>query len=139
MITIGRTPTNREKAVGIKLLAVAIGGGLGSSVRYFTSSAAYRLFGLDFPVGTLAVNLAGCLLIGIAFSLAENRGMMGPATRLFVMTGFLGGLTTFSTFALETVDYAHMSSLGIAAVNVIVSNVGGLGAVVFGVWLGRAF
>ena len=123
--------------VGTKLLAVAIGGGLGSSVRYLTSAAGYRVFGLGFPVATLAVNLAGCLLIGIAFALAEDRGVMGPATRLFVMTGFLGGLTTFSTFALETVDYAHMSSFGVAAANVIASNLGGFAAVVLGQWLVR--
>lgn len=124
--------------MGTKFLAVAIGGGLGSSVRYLTSTAGYRLFGLGFPFATLLVNLAGCLLIGVAFALAEDRGMMGPVTRLLVMTGFLGGLTTFSTFALETVDYAHMSSIGVAALNVVASNLGGLAAVVLGLWLGRA-
>lgn len=124
--------------MGAKLIAVAVGGGLGSSVRYLASTAGYRLFGLGFPVATLAVNLAGCLLIGIVFSLAETRGVMSQTTRLFVMTGFLGGLTTFSTFALETVDYAHVNGMGIAAANVIASNLGGLMAVLIGLWLGRA-
>jgi CrcB protein len=124
--------------MAVKLLAVVVGGGLGSAVRYLTSLMGWRLFGPAFPVATLAVNLVGCLLIGVAFALAETRGLMSPLTRLFVMTGFLGGLTTFSTFALETVDYAHMSSVAIAALNVAVSVLGGLAAVVVGLWVGRA-
>ncbi|HZK48511.1 MAG TPA: fluoride efflux transporter CrcB [Thermoleophilia bacterium] len=124
--------------MGIRLLAIVIGGGLGSAVRYLASLLGWRLFGPGFPVATLAVNVAGCLLIGVAFALAETRGAMSPVTRLFVMTGFLGGLTTFSTFALETVDYAHVTSLAVAALNVLLSTAGGLAAVVAGLWLGRA-
>jgi CrcB protein len=120
-----------------KLLAVVIGGGLGSAVRYLTSLLGWRLFGPSFPVATLAVNLMGCLLIGVAFALAEMRGVMSPLTRLFLMTGFLGGLTTFSTFALETVDFARMSSMLVAGVNITVSVVGGLAAVLLGMWVGR--
>jgi CrcB protein len=120
-----------------KLLAVVIGGGLGSAVRYLTSLLGWRLFGPSFPAATLAVNLVGCLLIGVAFALAETRGVMSPLTRLFLMTGFLGGLTTFSTFALETVDFARMSSMLVAGVNITVSVVGGLAAVLLGMWVGR--
>lgn len=123
--------------MGTKILAVIIGGGLGSGVRYLTSLLGWRLFGAGFPVATLAVNLVGCLLIGVAFSLAETRGAFSPLTRLLLMTGFLGGLTTFSTFALETVDYAHAGSVGVAALNIMVTNAGGLAAVIMGMWVGR--
>ncbi len=109
----------------------------GSGVRYLTSLLGWRLFGAGFPVATLAVNLVGCLLIGVAFSLAETRRAFSPLTRLLLMTGFLGGLTTFSTFALETVDYAHAGSVGIAALNILVTNAGGLAAVIAGMWVGR--
>ncbi len=121
-----------------KLLAVAVGGGLGSGVRYLTSFGGWRLFGPGFPAATLVVNLVGCLLIGVAFALAEERGAFGPLTRVFLMTGFLGGLTTFSTFALETVDYAHLGSTGVALVNILANNVGGLLMVIAGMWLVRA-
>ncbi len=125
--------------MGTKIFVVVIGGGLGSAVRYLTSLLGWRLFGAAFPVATLAVNLVGCLLIGVAFSLAETRGAMTPLTRLLLMTGFLGGLTTFSTFALETVDYANTSSVSVAALNMVVTNAGGLAAIVAGIWMGRAF
>jgi fluoride exporter len=123
--------------MGTKILVVIIGGGLGSGVRYLASLLGWRLFGPGFPAATLAVNVAGCLLIGVAFALAETRGTMSPLTRLLLMTGFLGGLTTFSTFALETVDYAQASSVGVAALNILVTNAGGLAAVLVGMWVGR--
>lgn len=86
----------------LKILLVMAGGGLGSLSRYGVSLMAVWLFGSRFPFGTLIVNLAGCFLIGLSFALADQGfSIMNPSMRLFFMTGFLGGLTTFSTYALR--------------------------------------
>ena len=121
-----------------KMLLVAVGGALGSTARYLTSVVAGRVFGAAFPVGTLAVNLVGCLLIGIAFSLAEDRAVLSPHGRLFFMTGVLGGLTTFSTYALETVTYFGDGARNVAVANLVLTNVLGLLLVLAGMRVGRA-
>ena len=97
-----------------------------------------RVFGTGFPVGTLAVNLVGCLLIGIAFSLAEERSVLSPHGRLFFMTGVLGGLTTFSTYALESVTYFGDGARDVAVANLVLTNVLGLLLVLAGMRVGRA-
>ena len=89
----------------MKILLVMAGGSIGALSRYGVSLVAAQLLGTKFPWGTLIVNLSGCFLIGLAFTLAE-RGLsiMNPSIRLFFITGFFGALTTFSTFGLETVN-----------------------------------
>lgn len=85
----------------IHLLAIFIGGGVGSVTRYIVSRQMLFLFGASFPVGTLAVNALGSFLIGVIASLIANK----PQHDLFqflLITGFLGGFTTFSAFSLET-------------------------------------
>ena len=114
-----------------KLLLVFIGGGIGAATRYGTTLLAGRLFGAGFPWGTLIVNLGGCFLIGVVLALAEKTNLVEPSTRLFFVTGFLGGLTTFSSFALETV-VAYRSSTFAALANIAANNVAGLGLVAFG-------
>lgn len=120
-----------------KLALLALGGSLGTLSRYGVSLLAGRAVGGTFPLGTLAVNLTGCFLIGLAYAFAEHRTVLGPAGRLFFMTGFLGALTTFSTFALETVTYGQAGTLAISALNLAVNNVGGLLLVLLGIWVGR--
>jgi len=85
----------------VTLLQIAIGGAAGAVARYLTDRLAGLVFGTHFPVGTLAVNLIGCLLMGIAFSLLPERssGPVWPAP--FIMTGVLGGYTTMSAYALD--------------------------------------
>ena len=121
-----------------KVLLLALGGTLGTLGRYGVSLLAVRVVGGTFPLGTLTVNLAGCFLIGLAFALAEDRAVLGPGGRIFFMTGFLGALTTFSTFALETVTAGQAGSLGLPAANLALNNVGGLLMVLLGIWVGRA-
>ena len=91
-----------------ELLLVATGGALGSVVRYAVSGAAQRLLVpgagtfASFPAGTLVVNVSGSLLIGLLAGLAESRALLGAEARLLLVTGVLGGYTTFSAFSLET-------------------------------------
>ena len=115
-----------------KIALVALGGGLGSLCRYLASLGAARLLGNAFPWGTMLVNLAGCLMIGCAFALAERNLLMGPSARLFFMTGFLGGLTTFSSYALESVNAASSGQTVAALANVAANNVAGLCLVLAG-------
>lgn len=85
-------------------LAIAIGGALGSLLRYAAVAYLTPLLGLRFPWGTLVVNLLGSLLIGIAYVVLVERSALPMAYRLFFMTGLLGGFTTFSAFSLELVQ-----------------------------------
>lgn len=98
-------------------MAVGIGGFTGAVLRYLVSGWVQRLGGTGFPWGTLAVNVVGCLGIGILMRLVETRGLFGPEARLFLAIGVLGSLTTFSTFGYETVELVRRSETGMALGN----------------------
>ncbi len=84
---------------------VGIGGFIGSLFRFGVSGFVHRLLPFaTFPYGTLAVNVSGCLVIGILGGLAESRQVISPELRLFLFLGVLGGFTTFSTFGYETIE-----------------------------------
>ncbi len=121
-----------------KIFLVLLGGGLGSLARYALSLLAAQVLGAKFPWGTLIVNLSGCFLIGLSFALAD-RGLniMNPSIRLFFMTGFLGGLTTFSTYGLETANSIRAGTHLVTAANFLANNLGGGALVFLGMWLGR--
>ena len=123
--------------MAVRLLVVAVGGALGSVLRYLTSLAGARLFGPAFPAGTLAVNLVGCFLAGLLFALVDQRGLFSPVTRLLLLTGFLGGLTTFSTFALDTTNLLRAGSWSLGLANFFTNVVGGLTLAMAGVILVR--
>jgi CrcB protein len=118
-----------------KLLMVMAGGSLGALCRYSISLTAAKYFGNRFPAGTLIANLLGCFLIGIALALADRTQLLSPAGRLFFMTGFLGALTTFSTYALETVQAVRSGSGLVPAMNLAANNIGGVLLVFIGMWL----
>jgi CrcB protein len=121
-----------------RIVLVAVGGGLGALSRYGATLLAVQIFGSRFPWGTLIVNLAGCFLIGLSFALAD-RGLniMNPSARLFFVTGYLGGLTTFSTFAMETVNSLRSATYLIALANFLFNNVIGGALVFLGMWVGK--
>lgn len=123
------------KPVAEKTALVMIGGGLGALTRYSVGIFAGKFIGIRFPYGTLIVNLAGCFLIGVFFALFEKTSWPGPSARLFLMTGFLGALTTFSTYALETFVSIRSGTFSAAALNFLLNNVLGLCLVIAGIWL----
>ena len=121
-----------------KIFCVIAGGSLGALCRYGTSVFAVRLFGNAFPWGTLIVNLVGCFLIGLSFALAERASfVMNPTARLFFVTGFLGALTTFSSFAYETALSMKAGTTLIVIANLLANNIGGIVLVFAGMWVGR--
>jgi CrcB protein len=113
-------------------LLVGAGGFLGANLRHLTSIWAARRYGTAFPYGTLVANLAGCLAMGMVMgALAAHTGDSDEA-RLLLATGFLGGLTTFSTFGFQTVELIREGRTGAALANVFSSTALGLGAVTAG-------
>jgi len=115
---------------------VGIGGFIGSIFRFGVSGFVHRLLPFsNFPYGTLAVNVIGCLVIGTLGGLAESRQVIGPELRLFLFLGVLGGFTTFSTFGYETIELLRDAEHLRAAANVGLHIAIGLMAV----WLGYAF
>lgn len=120
----------------MKIVFVMLGGALGALARYGVTTFSTKTFGSIFPVGTLSVNLIGCLLIGVIFGLGELRGI-SPQFRLFFMTGFLGALTTFSTYSLETINNANNGMTSLAVANIALNNIGGLALVRIGLFLAR--
>jgi CrcB protein len=116
------------------IFIVGIGGFIGSVLRYLVSGWAQGLSqSLDFPYGTLTVNLAGCFMIGFLTQLAEARGVFTPETRLFVFIGILGGFTTFSSFGNDTLNLARSGQSLNALANIAANLVLGL----LLVWMGR--
>jgi len=86
----------------MQILLVGAGGFIGSALRYTVSGLVHRAIPFaGFPYGTLVVNLAGCLAIGLLAGLAESRQVIGPEMRVFLFLGLLGGFNTFSAFAYE--------------------------------------
>ena len=115
------------------VLVVGAGGFIGATLRYGISGLAQQVSGsTTFPYGTLAVNVVGCLAIGVAGGLADGRQLMGPELRLFLLIGVLGGFTTFSTFGHETLALVRDGEGGRAAASVALHLVLALG----GTWLG---
>lgn len=113
------------------ILAVFIGGGLGSASRYLVGKLANAAGAASFPLGTFVVNAVGCFLIGFLFAAFEERAVP-TELRLLTITGFLGGFTTFSSFGLETVNLLKGGETGLALANVALSVALGLAFVVLG-------
>ena len=113
---------------------MGVGGFVGSVLRYWVSGWVQQVTAsAGFPFGTMAVNLLGCLVIGLFSQLADVRGVFTPETRALVFVGVLGGFTTFSTFSNETFNLFRDNEAVSALTNLTLQIALGLGAV----WLGR--
>ena len=105
----------------IKFFVVGFGGFVGALLRYYISGFVQDASkSISFPYGTLAVNVIGCLIIGIMAQLVESRNLFSAEVRLFVFIGLLGGLTTFSTFSHETFNLARDGAFTLALINILV-------------------
>jgi CrcB protein len=119
------------------VLSVAAGGAIGSVARYLVVMQMTRWFGPLFPWGTLCVNVIGGLIIGVLAEVMALKWSVSPDMRLFLITGFLGGFTTFSAFSLEVVALVERGAMMSAAAYIIASVALAVGAVVVGMALIR--
>ncbi|HAD30602.1 MAG TPA: fluoride efflux transporter CrcB [Methylophaga sp.] len=121
----------------LQLFAIAVGGAVGAIMRFAMSNGVYKLFGRDFPYGTLAVNVLGSLLIGVLFILLIEKLAVAAEWRAGLLVGLLGAFTTFSTFSLETFTLMENGAFLKAGLNVFLSVVLCLAATWLGISLGR--
>lgn len=119
------------------LLIVSFGGALGSLVRYLVAIWLPRQEAMAFPWATFWVNIVGCFLIGLFYALADRHQWLSPDWRIFLVTGFCGGLTTFSAFAYENVKLLQQGHIQIFLVYSLSSFVLSLLAVVGGIYCPR--
>ncbi len=122
-----------------KLLMLSVMGIAGTLSRYFLQGWVQNLSDGKFPWGTLAVNLLGCFLFGIIFTLAEERFLISSQTRIILLVGFMGAFTTFSSFAFETAALLESRQWMYACGNLLLQNVLGIVAVFLGFFVGRIF
>jgi CrcB protein len=121
----------------VKWALLLAGGGIGTLLRFGLALWVDTRLGVRFPWGTLAVNVVACFAIGVLVTLADTRSALTPAARLFLVTGVLGGFSTFSAFGMETWQLLEGGRAGAAALNAAGSVAAGLAAVAAGVWLTR--
>ena len=110
----------------LRILCVGLAGLAGTLCRYWLSGAVARRYGEAFPFGTLAVNLLGCFAAGLLFRLMQEREAFSETARAAVFVGLLGGFTTFSAYGLQTFELLREGRFGMAALNVVASNLLGL-------------
>jgi fluoride exporter len=120
-----------------RLLLLGFAGALGSLARYGLAGFVQRAFEGSFPLGTLAVNVVGCLLFGLVWALADERLVIGAETRLILLVGFMGAFTTFSSYAYETGVMLRDAEWSMAIANVLAQNVLGMASFFIGAALGR--
>jgi len=120
-----------------QIAAIAIGGAVGSVMRFLLSTTAHSWLGRDFPYGTLVVNILGSLAMGVLFVLMVERVADSGLWRAAILIGVLGGFTTFSSFSIETLNLIEQGAMTKAAANVVASVTLCLGATWIGMLIGR--
>jgi|SRR5579863_2377337 len=118
-------------------VTIAIGGIFGCWARYAMTNGVQSLLGRNFPYATLSINIVACLLIGFLYTVMVERLTVAPAVRIGILTGFIGGFSTFSTFAMETFLLAEQGQWGRGALYVFLSLLLGLAATAAGVAAAR--
>jgi CrcB protein len=118
-------------------LAIAIGGVLGCWARYAMTNLVQTIYGRDFPYATLSINVLACFLMGFLFVETLERLTISPVLRIGILTGFIGGFSTFSTFAMETLLLAEQGESGKSVLYVALSLLLGMMATFGGVYIAR--
>lgn len=121
----------------IHFFLVGLGGAIGAMARHGVNVAAIRLLRTDFPVGTLAVNIAGSLIIGILAGCFAHFSSWTQEMRLFLIVGILGGLTTFSSFSLDTISLFERGAYAQSCIYAVASCALSLTATLTGLWIVR--
>lgn len=129
------TPVHRLKTYTMLRSLLLIGGGscIGGIARYLLQQFIQSRFPSSFPFGTLSVNISGCFIIGIIYGIASKGNLLSPEVRVFLVTGFCGGFTTFSSFAYENVSMVLEGEFLYPVLYSIISVVIGFGAVHAGI------
>lgn len=112
-----------------RIICVGAGGCIGAVIRYLVTIQSTKMISSDFPLGTLIVNVVGGFLIGMIVELSMSTDMISPNLKLFLTTGIMGGLTTFSTFSLETINLISDGRYLIGTANVFLNVLLSLGGV----------
>jgi CrcB protein len=123
--------------MGYKLIGLAVAGACGALARYGLSGLFQRGQQIGFPWGTLTVNVLGCFLFGLIWTLTQQRFTVSPETRAIILVGFLGSLTTFSAFLFETDQMLEQGEWLMAGLNLAGELGLGLAAYLLGAFLGR--
>jgi CrcB protein len=121
-----------------KIIWIAIAGACGTLARYSLVGIVHRWFGTSFPWGTAAVNILGCLLFGLVWAAAGERSILSPELRTYILVGFMGAFTTFSTFISETSQLLSDQELLLGFANVSFQVIVGIGAFYLGLFIVRA-
>lgn len=129
-----RSPVSQTSSSAALIVAIAAGSAAGGVARFILSTVVQDRWSTSFPAGTLVVNVLGCIALGFISYLVLETGEFSPTTRALLTTGFCGGFTTFSTFAMETIRAAEEGALQRAMLYVGSSVIAGLA----GIWIGAA-
>jgi CrcB protein len=116
---------------------IFIGGGLGSVIRYLLQKWISLLHQINFPFGTLAVNIVACFVLGLIIGFADHKQVLSPDARIFWAVGFCGGFSTFSTFSAETLALFQQPAVASGLVYIASSVLLCLAATILGIYLGK--
>ncbi len=120
-----------------KLALLGVAGALGTVSRYSLASLAHSITGVNYPLGTLLVNILGCFLAGLVCSIADSRAGLSNEARLVMLVGFMGAFTTFSAFIVDTGNLFKEARYLAAGLNIFAQNMVGLIGMFSGLWIGR--
>ncbi len=120
-----------------KFYLIAMGGALGALLRYWAAGISHRLFGFAFPFGTFVVNMFGCFFFGFFWAMFESRLDPSANFRIFLLTGFMGAFTTYSTYMFETAQLMKSSQFLLLALNIGGQTILGIVLVLLGLALGK--